>query len=109
MEWEWLLFCLGGAAVVLGCLLPNRWLPSGLPNDKLLHFACFAVLSALALRLAHGRLESLLWLAALMAAGLALECMQALVPERRFCWRDVAANGAGIAFTAACVGVIALF
>jgi hypothetical protein len=109
MGLELLLFCLGGAAVLVGCLLPNRWLPSRLPNDKLLHFACFAVLSGLALRLAHGRAESLLWLAALMIGGMLIECLQALVPERQFCWRDIGANAAGIAFAATWAIVLAPF
>lgn len=94
---------LGGAlaAVTAGCLVPNRWLPP-LPNDKLLHFASFALLGALALRLAHGRAQAALWLFGLVAAGWLIECLQTLVPDRKFCWRDIAANAAGIAFSAVC-------
>lgn len=86
-------------AVCVGCLVPNRWLPP-LPNDKFLHFASFAVLAALALRVAQGRTEALLWLLGLLVAGWLIECLQSLVPDRRFCWRDIAANAGGIAFAA---------
>ncbi|MGZ5200126.1 MAG: VanZ family protein [Telluria sp.] len=85
--------------------MPNRFLPGSLPNDKLLHFASFAVLAALALRIAHGRAEAAWWLAGLLMAGWAIECLQALVPDRNFCWRDIGANAAGIAFTLACAGL----
>ena len=86
-------------AVCVGCLVPNRWLPP-LPNDKFLHFASFAVLAILALRVADGRMETLCWLLGLLIAGGLIECLQALVPDRRFCWRDLAANAAGIAAVA---------
>jgi hypothetical protein len=108
MGWEFCLFCLGFAAVAVGCIVPNRFLPGSLPNDKFLHFASFAVLSALALRLANGRAEAAWWLAGLMVAGAGLECAQALVPDRRFCWRDIGANAAGIAFTVGCAGLWAI-
>jgi hypothetical protein len=93
------LMVFAGASLVLcaGCLVPNRWLPP-LPNDKFLHFAGFAVLSVLALRIANGRLEAMLWLAGLLVGGWLIECLQMLVPDRKFCWRDIAANAAGIAF-----------
>jgi hypothetical protein len=107
MGWEWLLFCLGSVAVALGCLVPNRWLPP-LPNDKFLHFASFAVLAALALRLADGWQQTALSLSALLVAGWVIECLQALVPDRKFCWRDIGANATGIAFALACAGLYAL-
>jgi hypothetical protein len=101
MDWNLLLLGMATLAVAAGCLVPNRWLPP-LPNDKLLHFASFALLSVLALRVAHGRAEALLWLGALLAGGWVIECLQALVPDRKFCWRDIGANAAGIAFVALC-------
>ena len=94
-----LLLVLAASAVFVGCLVPNRWLPP-LPNDKLLHFASFAVLGVLALRLADGRIEAALWLFGLLFAGWLIECLQTLVPDRSFCWRDIGANAAGIAFAA---------
>jgi len=90
---------MAGTAVCVGCLVPNRWLPP-LPNDKFLHFASFAVLAVLALRIAQGRAEALFWLLGLLVAGWLIECLQSLVPDRRFCWRDLAANAAGIAAVA---------
>jgi hypothetical protein len=108
MGWETLLFCLGSVAVALGCMIPNRYLPASLPNDKFLHFASFAVLAALALRIAHGWMQAGLWLLGLLIAGWAIECLQALVPDRKFCWRDIGANAAGIAFTAGCAGLWAI-
>jgi VanZ family protein len=98
------LFAAASAALVAGCLVPNRYLPR-LPNDKLLHFAGFAILGGLALRTAQGRLEGACWLLGLLVAGWLIECLQQLVPDRRFCWRDIAANAAGIAFVAICAQV----
>ena len=106
MAWELLMFACAGTAMLAGCLVPNRWLPP-LPNDKFMHFAGFALLTALALRLAHGRAESLLWLAGLLLAGWLIECLQAFVPDRRFCWRDMGANAAGIASAAATAALFA--
>ena len=106
--WDLLLLGLAAAAVVAGCLVPNRWLPR-LPNDKLLHFLSFAALAALALRVAQGRLEALCWLVSLLVMGWLIECMQMLVPDRNFCWRDMAANAAGIAFVAVCSQLYAVF
>ena len=94
-----LLFVCAAMAMGVGCLVPNRWLPP-LPNDKFLHFAGFALLTLLALRVAQGRIETAWWLAGLLAGGWLVECLQSLVPDRRFCWRDLAANAAGIAAVA---------
>jgi hypothetical protein len=107
MGWEWISFIGAAGALCAGCLVPNRWLPP-LPNDKFLHFSGFAILSVLALRLAHGRGEAALWLAGLLVAGWLIECLQALVPDRKFCWRDIAANGAGIAFVALGAHIVTL-
>ena len=87
---------LGGAGVVGGCLTPNRYLPS-LPNDKLMHFGAFAALTLLALRLAGDVRTQALCLLGLVLAGWLIECLQQLVPDRGFSWRDMAANVAGIA------------
>lgn len=106
--WDLLLLGLAAAAVTVGCLVPNRWLPP-LPNDKLLHFASFAVLAVLALRVAHGRQEAACWLLALLGIGWLIECLQMLVPDRHFCWRDLGANAAGIASVALCAELHALF
>ncbi len=90
--------------VAAGCLVPNAWLPP-LPNDKFLHFACFGALAALALPLAAGRAQGALLLTALLLASWLIECLQQLLPDRTFCWRDMAANAAGIGLAGA-VGLL---
>ena len=100
MTLEQWLFIGTSLAMLAGCLVPNSWLPRRLPNDKLMHFAGFAVLSLLALRLARDQHQLLYWMLGLLAAGLLVECLQMLVPERRFCWRDMSANAGGIAVVA---------
>ncbi len=101
MGWDLGFFVLAAIGLTAGCLIPNRYLPP-LPNDKLLHFAGFGLLSALALRVAHDRLEAALWLFGLLFGGWLIECLQQLVPGRGFCWRDLGANALGIAFVALC-------
>lgn len=93
------MFVGAAAALSAGCLVPNRWLPR-LPNDKLLHFAGFALLSVLALRAAGSAREGWIWLLGLLVGGWVIECLQTFVPGRQFCWRDIGANTAGIAFVA---------
>lgn len=92
---DWVLLGMAMTAVCVGCLVPNRWLPP-LPNDKLLHFASFAVLGVLALRLADNGMQAGFWLFGLLVLGWLIECLQALVPDRHFCWRDMGANTAGL-------------
>jgi VanZ family protein len=95
MHKELILFIAAACAVFCGCLLPKRWLPA-LPNDKLLHFAAFGVLALLAGRMADTKTELIAWLAGLLLAGLIIEGLQSHVPGRAFCWRDMAANTAGV-------------
>lgn len=101
MAWELIIFILGVGAVTAGCLAPVHWLPP-LPNDKLLHFLAWGGLALLAGRLAHSWLALGAWLTALLLAGLLIEILQNLVPGRTFCWRDLAANAAGIAVATVC-------
>lgn len=108
MYWELMLFIAIAAAMSAGCLVPNRWLPP-LPNDKLMHFSGFALLSAIAARIASGPGETALWLLGLLIAGWLIECLQALVPTRAFCWKDILANTAGIALVAIVVACSSLF
>ena len=96
--WNLALLVGGGLVFAAGCLVPNRWLPAKLPNDKLMHFAAFAVLGLLALGQAQGYRQAAAWLVGLTLAGAAIECLQQLVPDRGFSWRDIAANTAGVAF-----------
>ncbi|HEY8023240.1 MAG TPA: VanZ family protein [Burkholderiaceae bacterium] len=99
------LFAIGLTTITAGCLTPKGWLPS-LPNDKLLHFLAFGGLALLAGRIADTRIELLAWLAGLLLAGALIEGLQSLIPGRNFCWRDIAANAAGIATAAACSRVV---
>lgn len=100
MSGDWMMFGACSAVFVLGCLLPNRWLPARLPNDKLLHGAAFAVLGLMALRLADGWPQGWLMLGGLLVAGWIIECLQKLVPDRDFSWPDMAANAIGLAVAA---------
>ena len=89
-------FLIGLVAIPLGCLLPNSWLPHPLPNDKLLHFLGFGGMALLAGRLAHGNAQMGLALGAVFVASWVIELLQMWVPGRNFCWRDMAANAAGV-------------
>lgn len=108
MKLELMLFLGAAATLTTGCLVPNRWLPP-LPNDKLMHFTAFAVLGLVGLRMADGALQTAGWLAGLLLLGWVIECLQSLVPDRAFCWRDMAANAGGLLFAAACSWLIAAF
>lgn len=96
-----MVFAAGAVTVSAGCLLPGRWLPP-LPNDKLLHFLAFAGLTLLAAKIAANGLELALWMLGLFFAGWLIEGLQNWVPDRKFCWRDLAANTAGILVAALC-------
>lgn len=100
MAWELVLILLGTIAVSAGCLVPARWLPA-LPNDKLMHFLAYGGLALLAGRLAQSGSELTFWLGGLFVVGWLIEYLQQWVPGRAFCWRDMAANTAGIAVAAA--------
>lgn len=108
MGLEAILFVCAAVGLCVGCLVPNRWLPP-LPNDKFMHFAAYAVLTVLALRIADGAVEAACWMIGLAIGGWLIECLQALVPDRRFCWRDIAANSAGIGSAALAVFVAGHF
>ncbi|WP_136417624.1 VanZ family protein [Herbaspirillum sp. ST 5-3] len=95
MVWELVFFLVGTVAISAGCLVPASWLPT-LPNDKLLHFLAYGGMALLAGRIAQSSTEFATWLIGLFVAGWAIECLQQLVPGRKFCWRDLAANTAGI-------------
>lgn len=99
MSWELIVFMAASGAVALGCLLPAGWIPP-LPHDKLLHFGAFALLTTLALRIEPDWALRAFWLAGLLVAGFVIEVLQKSVPGRNFCWRDMAANAAGIALAA---------
>lgn len=99
------LLVFGVIVIALGCLTPKNWFPT-LPNDKLLHFLAFGSLALLAGRIAATAIELVAWLLGLLAAGALIEGLQILIPGRNFCWRDIAANAAGIATAATCSKVV---
>ncbi len=105
MTWEFCIFLMGLLAVIIGCLLPAHWLPL-LPNDKLLHFLAFGLLTLLAEHLAANWAELRFWLLGLLIAGWAIEMLQNWVPGRKFCWRDIGANTAGILAAVLCAPLI---
>lgn len=105
MGWEALLFITGTALVSVGCLVPASWLPP-LPNDKLLHFLAFGGLALLAARMSHNVAEQAAALIIVFMIGLGIEILQNSVPGRKFCWRDLAANTAGILSAACCSKII---
>jgi VanZ family protein len=99
MHLELTLFILASTAICIGCLLPARWMPP-LRHDKWMHFFAFAGLSVFARLIAENASELILWFIGLLLAGLLIEILQNWVPGRKFCWRDMAANTAGIALIA---------
>ena len=105
LRWELIVFLFGLVAIPIGCLLPLSRLPT-LPNDKLLHFLAFGGMALLAGRLAQGRAQMGLALIAVFVASWAIELLQNLVPGRKFCWRDLAANAAGVLCAGACLAVL---
>ena len=99
------IFLMALAAVIIGCLIPAGWLPV-LPNDKLLHFLAYGMLTLLAEYIATNWSELRLWLLGLMIAGWAIEILQNWVPGRKFCWRDIGANVAGMLAAVLCAPLI---
>lgn len=105
MRWELAVFLAGLVAIPVGCLLPNSRLPP-LPNDKLMHFAAFGGMALMAGRLTDGGVAAALALAAVFVASWVIEVLQMWVPGRTFCWRDMAANGAGVLCAGACLALL---
>ncbi len=105
MRWELVVFLIGLVLIPLGCLLPLNKLPP-LPNDKLLHFLAFGGMALMAGRLVHSAAHAVLALLAVFVASWAIEVLQNRVPGRKFCWRDLAANAAGILCAAAVLALL---
>ncbi len=104
MRWELVVLLLGVVAIPVGCLLPNSRLPP-LPNDKLMHFVAFGGMALMAGRLAQDAAHVGWALLAVFLASGAIELLQNLVPGRKFCWRDMVANGAGVLSAGAVLAV----
>lgn len=96
--WLWAgLWMLAIAAVVIGSLLPGKDLPAVPINDKLEHFAAYAVLAAGAVQLFVRRLSWGLVCVLLVLMGIGLEFLQAKMALGRMLDRDDAlANALGV-------------
>jgi len=105
VRWELLLFLLGLAATLFGCLVPLSWLPP-LPNDKLMHFGAFGTMALLAGRMMPTPLTVALALLGVLVLSWLVELLQNLVPGRHFCWRDMAANAAGVLCAGAVLSLV---
>lgn len=99
MMFESLLFFILLTAILVGCLAPAHWLPP-IRHDKWLHFYAFLSLSITARLLTHSIHEFIFWLMGIFSIGLLIEILQHWIPGRNFCWRDMAANTAGIGLVA---------
>lgn len=94
-----LLFVLTGAIVLWGMLTSSPKVPSWIyRHDKLMHFAAFALLAALA-QAGWPNLSGLALWSILTAMGLLAEGLQQLTATRSFCWRDAMANALGAGST----------
>lgn len=97
-DWRFLVKAVLGLSVLglmVGSLVPPHDVPVADINDKLVHFAAYAVvgtLATLAFRRTSHRVQCLLLLSLL---GVALEFGQTMVPGRAFELSDMAANGCG--------------
>lgn len=89
------LFIFSASAVLLGCLLPARWLPP-IRHDKWLHFIAFSGMASLIKMIVKNPTELLVCFLGLLLSGLVIESLQHWVPGRKFCWYDMAANAAGV-------------
>jgi len=92
---KWALFIAVSLLILAGSLAPARWMQR-LPNDKIMHFCAYALLTGLAWQITFDSTTLLYWAIALALAGWTVELIQNLVPGRRFCWHDVMSNIAGI-------------
>lgn len=105
LRWEWLVLAAGMVLIPVGCLLPLSKLPP-LPNDKFLHFIAFGGMALMAGRLAATPAGVMAALAGVFVASWCIELLQNRVPGRKFCWRDMAANGAGVACAGALLALL---
>lgn len=86
-----------GSVALWGMLSHHPRIPQWVHrHDKVMHFAAFAILAAIA-RGAWPTITLLhLWVA-LALMGLLMEVLQQLLTRRFFCWKDALANAMGAA------------
>jgi len=74
-------WCAFALAVVVGCPVPANWLPARLLNDKLLHFASYAVLALPIATVTSTLAQNAAGAVILLPASLAIEITQHFVPN----------------------------
>jgi VanZ family protein len=91
-----ILFLVTLVLLVVGSLTPAQHVPAVTAQDKVLHFAAYAVVAVLAVLSIRSPRNRMIGLAALVVLGVALELAQIFVPGRSFDLWDLAANGGGV-------------
>lgn len=100
---------LAGILMLLGCIVPQDFLPRGLPHDGLLHTGAFALLS-LPFCLSANDMHDLVKVSlGVWTFGLAIECIQHFIPTRRFGLDDLLYNAAGVLLVALPSALLLLF
>ena len=87
-------------SLAMGSLMPSGFLPNLPFQDKLLHFAGYAVVASLAMLSIRSERRQLIGMLILVALGIALELGQTFVPGRALELGDMAANSGGILLAA---------
>ena len=90
------LWCLAWLVVLIGSFRPLQQMPFGL-SDKLIHFACYAAVTAAVATFCHGAGGVLRWSAFTIVMGGLVEVAQHFVPMRSMSFDDFLADAAGAA------------
>ena len=90
------LWCLTWLVVLVASLWPLRQMPFGLP-DKLIHFACYAAITAAVATFCHDARGLLRWTAFTIVMGCLIEVAQHFAPMRSMSFGDFLADAAGAA------------
>ena len=86
------------AALSIGSVLPQDYVPPHPMQDKVLHFLGYGLVAALAMLAIRNPGRRVGCLVALTLLGISLEVAQIFVPGRAFELWDMAANGCGVFF-----------
>jgi VanZ family protein len=89
------LWCLTWVAVLIGSLRPGQELPFGM-SDKLIHFLCYAAMTAAVAGFCHEMPGVLRWAAFVVLMGGLVEIAQHFVPTRSMDLNDFLADAAGV-------------
>ena len=88
------LWCLAWLVVLVASLRPQQEMPFGL-WDKLIHFACFAAMTAAVATFCHETRGLLRWFVFTIVMGGLVEVAQYFVPMRSTSFDDFLADAAG--------------